>query len=196
MRQEAEWQPSRRAKFSDEPLDDDEAAQLSPFQRELVRLLSTGHIAGGRMWGATQLAKSLNTTTNTVRKHMRMPVVQRMLQRLEERADQEVLDSKARIRNLVGKAIEKVAEKMHCGDDTIELRAAGMILDRDPETQRSKEQTAAAVLSADGVQAMLEVMREMKNEEAIKTGQTVLSGTEETSCLSARSNIEQRGGNA
>lgn len=132
--------------------------KLKPIDRELVR-------------GVTQfsdqeaLGESIGRTSRTVRNRLKRHDVQEAIDEIEDKQDREVLDTKRRIRSMIGKALGKVDILMDSEDEAIALRASNSILDRDPESKvKTNEVPQYAVLTPEGLEFMAQVIGEVKGE--------------------------------
>lgn len=139
--------------------------KMSPFSRELVRLMLANSAVDGKLGVVKEVAEALGVSPMTVRNHLRRKEIREAISKMESHSDKEVLKTKEKIRLMVSKALTVVDEKMDSDDEAIALRAAGMTLDRDPDTRVAKDQPIMSVLSAEGLKAMADVMKEVKEEE-------------------------------
>lgn len=161
--------------------------KMGPFSRELVRLMLANSAVDGKLGVVKEVAAALGVTPMTVRNHLRRKEIREAISKMEGHSDEEILKTKEKIRLMVSKALTVVDAKMDSDDEAIALRAAGMTLDRDPDTRVAKDQPIMSVLSAEGLKAMADVMKEVKGEgtggsdgrtdETNPVGERGLSGT-------------------
>lgn len=131
--------------------------KLKPIQREILRLKTTGAYTRDIAWGIAR-------TSRAVQYQMEKEPVKEATAIIEHIQDVEVLDQKKKIRELTKKALRVMDNGMDSQNERVAVFCADKMLDRNPDTS-SVAASPLAMVTAEGLEMMKNVLTELKNKE-------------------------------